>query len=157
MVFVQSQKLKRLWEFFYTSFRSIYSLGSLLPHILMNLYSEIIILTHFGQQLHYVLDGNKEKLIWLMGFFVGEKVESPFQRHIFQSSTLLRKAHITGFNKSYLCLLWKFRHMQNNRIQKDIFEKAIKLLERDSALFSLSAPKPSTTLSFLTIASCNED
>lgn len=69
-VSVQSQKLKRSWEFFYTSVSSICSLGSLLLHKLMDLCSEIIILTNFGQQLHYVPNENKEKLIWLMGLFV---------------------------------------------------------------------------------------
>lgn len=37
--------------FFYTSVSSIYSLDSLLLHMLMDLCSEIIILTNFGQQL----------------------------------------------------------------------------------------------------------
>lgn len=41
--------------------------------------------------------------------------------------------------------------MQNNS-----FEMVIKLLERDCELFSLPAPKHSTTLSFSTTASCNE-
>lgn len=144
VISVQSQKLKRSWEVFYTSVSSIYSLVSLLLHMLMDLCSKIILLTNFGEQLHYVLDGNKKKLFWLMGVYVGEKAESSFQRHLFQSSNLLRKVHITGYNRSYLCLFWKFRHMQNNG-----FEMLIKLLERHSAFFSLSAPKPSTILIFL--------
>lgn len=79
---VQSQKLKRSWEFFNTSVSSIYSLGFLLTHILMDLYSEIIILTNFGQQQYYAPNGNKEKSL-IDGIFVGEKAESPFQRHLF--------------------------------------------------------------------------
>lgn len=79
---VQSQKLKRSWEFFNTSVSSIYSLGSLLLHIWRDLCSGIILLTNFGQQQHYAPNGNKEKSL-IDGTFVEEKAESSFQRHLF--------------------------------------------------------------------------
>lgn len=107
--FVTISKAEEITGIFYTLFSSIYGLGSLLLHALLNLSSEIILLSNSGQQLLYLPNRNKEKLIWLM--WCSSVIFS--KRQVFQSSILSKKSRLYWLQQIILMPILKVQAYAN--------------------------------------------